>query len=63
VVTTCTEEDEDDDDSEDTFWRKKEDVVIKSPVVYDKKTYMRFSEFSMLHYSKEQDSEYSESLV
>lgn len=61
LVSTCTEEDE--DDSEDTFWRKKEEVVIKSPVVYDKQTYMRFSEFSMLKHSKEQGSEYQDSLV
>lgn len=50
VVSTCTEEDE--EDSEETFWRKK-DEIKSPPVIYDKNTYMRFSEFSMLHYSKE----------
>ena len=55
MVSTCTEEE--DEDSEDVFWRKPDNQNTKSPVVYDKQTYMRFSEFSMLHHTVEKDSE------
>ena len=55
VVSTCTEEE--DDDSEEVFWRKPSNPNNASPVIYDKRTYMRFSEFSMLHHSKDKDSE------
>ena len=60
VVSTCTEEE--DDDSEEVFWRKPEYQNDVSPVIYDKRTYMKFSECSMLLHSKEQDSEYTDSL-
>jgi hypothetical protein len=59
VVSTCTEEE--DEDSEEVFWRKPTNLLNKSPVVYDKKTYERFSESSMLLHSKEQISEYTDS--
>ena len=58
-MSTCTEEE--DDDSEEVFWRKPSNPKDASPVIYDKRTYMRFSEFSMLHHSKDKDSEYPES--
>jgi len=60
MVSTCTEED--DEDSEEYFWRQKEQPECKSPVIYDKRTYMRYSQYSMLLHSRADDSDFDSSI-
>ena len=72
-VSTCTEEEGEDNDSDaESFWGKWREERVqnnvlkkepKAPVIYDKHTFVKFSEFSMLLHPESKDildSEYTE---
>lgn len=65
-MSTCTEEEGEDNDSDaESFWGKwrNEKKEPKAPIIYDKHTFVKFSEFSMLLHPESKDildSEYTE---